>query len=217
MPQRLTVKQEKFCINYFQSGNATNAAFVAGYSKHTAQAISSENLLKPMIVARIKELQEKAASAKIATVLERKQILTEILRAKLPDFMELGADGSWVNIGPETPNGRAIQEIHSRTEYDEDGSNPTVYTSVKLINPIDAIKELNRMEKIYNDGTQVNIDNRVITPVYNIINPDTKNLLVRLENGERESQLEPNRDISQESGKLLKSANPPVTERGRNL
>jgi len=162
MKSKLTVKQEKFCINYFESGNATDAALVAGYSKHTAAAIAGENLQKPIIIERISALQKKAESAKIATVQERKEILTEILRAKLTDFMELGQDGSWVNIGPETKSGHAIQEIHSRTEYDKDGASPTIYTSVKLINPIEAIKELNKMEGIGKEETKVNILNQTI-------------------------------------------------------
>jgi phage terminase small subunit len=162
MPPLKYQKQEKFVLNYFQTGNATNAAIMAGYSKKTACKIASENLTKPDIRSRLTELQEKAESAKVASVIERKQILSEILRAKLPDFMELGADGSWVNIGPETVSGHAIQEIHSRTEYDEDGSKPTVYTSVKLHDPIRAIQELNKMEKVYDDSPKVNILNQTI-------------------------------------------------------
>lgn len=162
MKNKLTVKQEKFCINYFESGNAAAAATLAGYSVKSIRSIASEILTNPNIQARIKALQEKAESAKIATVQERKEILTEILRAKLTDFMELGQDGSWVNIGPETKSGHAIQEIHSRTEYDKDGASPTIYTSVKLINPIEAIKELNKMEGIGKEDTKVNILNQTI-------------------------------------------------------
>ena len=41
---KLTQKQESFCINYFQLGNATEAAKLAGYSNKTAFVIASENL-----------------------------------------------------------------------------------------------------------------------------------------------------------------------------
>ena len=157
MDNKLTQKQETFCLKYFELGNATEAARLAKYSPKTAAVIATENLKKPNIIARITELQLKAESVKIASVVERKQILTEILRAKLTDFMELGKDGSWVNIGPETKNSRAIKTIRSRTEYDENGDSPTIYTTVELTSPIEAIKELNKMERIYDDSTKVNV------------------------------------------------------------
>ena len=115
-----------------------------------------------MIQARLQELRQKVEDASVMNVLERKQRLTEIARARLTDFMELGADGAWVNLGPEVPMTGAILAIHSRTAYDEDTALPTIYTSVKLHNPIQAIQELNKMDKIYTDGAQVNIDNRKI-------------------------------------------------------
>jgi len=74
--------------------------------------------------------------------------------------MEMGQDGTWVNIGKEHPMGGAVDELRSRTEYDENGAHSTVHTSVKLHDPMKAIDLLNKMDKIYSDGPQVNIDNR---------------------------------------------------------
>ena len=149
MKNKLTVKQEKFITSYIQLGNATEAAIVAGYSRKTATVIASQNLTKINIIARRKELEDSMASAKIMTSKERKERLSEIARGKLTDFMELGKDGSWVNLGPETPGSAAIQEIHSRTEYDENGEKPTLYTSVKMHDPMKAISELNKMDGAY--------------------------------------------------------------------
>jgi phage terminase small subunit len=154
---KLRQKQEKFVLEYFKTGNAASAAVMAGYSVKSVRSIASQLLTNINIKARLAELQEKAESVKIASVVERKQILTEILRAKLTDFMELGKDGSWVNIGPETKNSRAIKTIRSRTEYDENADSPTIYTTVELTSPIEAIKELNKMERIYDDSTKVNV------------------------------------------------------------
>jgi phage terminase small subunit len=156
----LTQKMEDFCLNYIDLGNATQAAIKAGYSERTAQQISAENLSKPVIQARIIELRQKAEDDSIATVIERKQILTKVLRTNLTDFMELGADGSWVNLGPETKNAEAISEIHSRTEYDDDGAHSTVHTSVKLHDKLKAADLLNKMDGIYKpDGTGNTINN----------------------------------------------------------
>jgi hypothetical protein len=120
-------------------------------------------------------------------VIERKERLSEIARANLTQFMELGKDGSWVNLGPETPNAGAIQEIHSRTEYDDKTDTNTVYTSVKLHSPIQAIQELNKMEKIYSDNngtTNINIDNRKVILVSDLTDEQLTNIIA-LESGSR--------------------------------
>lgn len=155
MRTRLTQKQETFCIKYFELGNAAEAARLAKYSPRTADAIGRENLQKPTIQARIAELREEVKSAAIMSVQERQERLTEIARARLTDFMELGQDGAWVNLGPEVPMSGAIQEMHSRTEYDENGARPTVHTKVKLHNPMQAIDLLNKMDKIYSEGSLI--------------------------------------------------------------
>ena len=159
---KLTQKQETFCINYFESGNATEAAIVAGYSKKTARVIASINLTKVNIVNRLQELRDLAASAKIMDVVERKERLTEIARARLTDYVTCGPDRDLVDVGPESPNTAALQEITSRTEFDKDGAGEAVVTKIKLHNPMTAISELNKMERIYEEGTTVNIDNRKI-------------------------------------------------------
>lgn len=159
---RLTQKQETFCLKYLELPTATEAILAAGYSPKYAANNTPKLLNNTKIQARIQELRQRMEDASVMNVLERKQRLTEISRARLTDFMELGQDGSWVNLGPEVPMSGAIQEIRSRTEYDDDGAKPTVYTSVKLHNPIQAIDLLNKMDKIYNDSPIVNIDNRTI-------------------------------------------------------
>jgi len=161
----LTQKQEDFCLHYFETGNATESARLAGYSPKTAAVIASETLSKPYILARIEELRRKAEDATIATVVERKQKLTEILRGNLLDYEEVGADGSYLSIGKESPNTGAISEITSRTEYDKDGANAAVITKVKLHNPVQAIAELNKMERIYEPEGSVTVNNNQVTVI----------------------------------------------------
>jgi len=55
---KLTDKQRTFCEEYMIDLNATQAAIRAGYSKKTAQQISSETLLKPVVQEYIQELQQ---------------------------------------------------------------------------------------------------------------------------------------------------------------
>lgn len=59
---KLTARQQKFINEYLKSGNATDAATKAGYSKKTARAMGAENLTKPNIQKSIAERQSKAAT-----------------------------------------------------------------------------------------------------------------------------------------------------------
>ncbi|MDD5081759.1 MAG: terminase small subunit [Dehalococcoidales bacterium] len=179
MSALLNQRWELFCIRLCEGRTQTEAAIVAGYKPSRARQTGARLVTIGDIQTRLQELRQKAEDATVMNVLERKQRLTEIARAKLTDFMELGQDGSWVNIGAETPNGGAIQEIHSRTEYDDDGAHPTVHTSVKLHDPVKAIDLLNKMDGIYkaegagNEGEAVKQNVNVV-----IINGDEVALAV---------------------------------------
>ena len=71
----LNDRQERFCREYMQDYNATQAAIRAGYSEKTARAIASENLTKPAILARVRELQEEKCNS---LVLSEAMIITEL-------------------------------------------------------------------------------------------------------------------------------------------
>lgn len=79
---KLTLKQKKFADEYIISGNATQSAIKAGYSKKTAGVIAVENLEKPNIKVyidkRLKELDDKA----IAKQEEVLQYLTAVMRGQ---------------------------------------------------------------------------------------------------------------------------------------
>ena len=62
----MTVKQRAFVENY--TGNATQAALAAGYSRRTARVIGAENLTKPDIQ---KAIQEREAARLEPAILTR--------------------------------------------------------------------------------------------------------------------------------------------------
>lgn len=80
MSKKLTLKQKKFADNYIESGNATQSAVDAGYSKRTSRVIGQENLLKPAIKKYIDTQLKELASAKVADQQEVLEFLTRILR-----------------------------------------------------------------------------------------------------------------------------------------
>lgn len=81
----LTVKQKKFCDYYIESGNATEAAIRAGYSKKTARQIAADNLSKVYIKEYIKERNKVLESARIADMEEVKEFWTNLLRNNKKD------------------------------------------------------------------------------------------------------------------------------------
>ena len=54
----LNDRQERFCYEYVFHVNATKAAINAGYSEKTAYSIGYENLKKPQIQERIKQMKD---------------------------------------------------------------------------------------------------------------------------------------------------------------
>ena len=84
----LNVKQEKFCLHYAKTGNATESYKVAGYScknDNAAGASARRLLLNAKIKARLAELSEEMASEKIADIRELHEILTSIARGETTD------------------------------------------------------------------------------------------------------------------------------------
>lgn len=95
---KLTVKQQRFADEYIISGNATEAAKKAGYSKKTARFIGNENLTKPNIKtyidSRLKELEDKQIAKqdeimKYLTSIMRGEQKEEVLRGMGEGFQEI--------------------------------------------------------------------------------------------------------------------------------
>lgn len=76
----LTLKQKRFADEYIISGNATNAAIKAGYSRKTAKSSGNENLTKPDIQNYIKSRTAELESAKIADMREIREFWTRLMR-----------------------------------------------------------------------------------------------------------------------------------------
>lgn len=79
---RLTVKQQRFCDYYIITGNATESAIKAGYSKRTAKEIGFENLTKPHLKEYIDERMKQLESERVATADEVLQYLTRVMRGE---------------------------------------------------------------------------------------------------------------------------------------
>ncbi|HBI6897923.1 terminase small subunit [Clostridium perfringens] len=79
---KLTPKQKAFAEYYIETGNATESAIKAGYSKKTARVIGQENLLKPALKSYIDEKMKELESKRIAKAEEVLEYLTRVLRGE---------------------------------------------------------------------------------------------------------------------------------------
>ncbi len=75
---KLNQRQERFCQNIFLGKTAADASILAGYSPSSAAVNTTKLLKNTNIIARIRELQEATTSDSVATVIKRKELLTEI-------------------------------------------------------------------------------------------------------------------------------------------
>ena len=73
--RKLTQKQRRFVDEYIISGNATQAAIKAGYSKRSAQQTGAENLLKPVIKA---ELDKRNAEIQSKKTMDMKEVMERL-------------------------------------------------------------------------------------------------------------------------------------------
>lgn len=87
----LSPKQKAFCDYYIITGNATESAIKAGYSKKTAKEIGYENLTKPYIKLYIEERIKSLEDKRIAKGEEVLQYLTKVMRGEEKDQFGLDA------------------------------------------------------------------------------------------------------------------------------
>ncbi len=175
----LTPKQERFALFLFQGLSQRDAYVKAGYSgnqiPNTIDRHSYELANSDYIKARLSELQAKALDASVASVIERKQTLSKVVRCTYADFTDEKGN---LNIADrEQLRTPAIQEIRSST------TRSGTELSLKLRDPIAAIAELNKMERIGQVDTAINInnDNRVLN--ITVRTEDGKQALQQLQSG----------------------------------
>lgn len=89
MREKLTPKQKAFADYYIETGNATEAAIKAGYSKGSARQIGTENLTKPSISQYITERTKATEEKRIASGDEVMQFFTSMMRGEIKDAFGL--------------------------------------------------------------------------------------------------------------------------------
>lgn len=73
-------RQERFCLEYAASGNATKAAIAAGYSPKTARVQGNRLLTKADIQRRLRELGTDIQTRKIAKIKDVQIFWSEVMQ-----------------------------------------------------------------------------------------------------------------------------------------
>jgi phage terminase small subunit len=149
----LTAKQEKFCYEYCWDFNATQAAIRAGYSKKTAGVIGNENLNKPYLQSRIKQMQDNLAET---AGISRLKVLREHQKMAFSSIAHLHM--TWIkrkDFEDLTEDQKScIAEIDTKikTEFEFDPENPqdkkpiTVeYVKIKLYDKQKSLDSISKM------------------------------------------------------------------------
>lgn len=135
-------RHEKFALNIFKGMTQRDAYVEAGFKRRGDRANSTRLIANDSIWDRIQELHKMAESDAVMSVREVEERLSEIGRARLTDYTTCGPDRDLIDVGPESPNTAALQEITTRTEYDKDSAGVAVITKIKLHNPMTAMDML---------------------------------------------------------------------------
>lgn len=112
--KKLTQKQQRFVDEYIISGNATQAAIKAGYSKKTARFVGAENLTKPNIKDELEKRNAEIKSQKTMDMQEVMERLAAIARGETVE-QQVTNKGTVVEVEPKTSDQiRAMELIGKR-------------------------------------------------------------------------------------------------------
>lgn len=128
---KLTPKQKKFCEWYIKTGNASEAAKKAGYSKKTAAYIGAQNLKKIQISAYIAERVEKQDAKLIADADEVLRFYSSVMRGQEKD--QFGLDATL------TDRIAAAKELMKRYSKADDGKREAVERLDKILDEIGGV------------------------------------------------------------------------------
>lgn len=140
-------RRETYCLNLAGGHSGAESARLAGYCSFNPQnaRVMSWYLLKRQDVRdRIAWLRAQATDRTILTLVQIKQVLSEIARANLKDYQD--ADGKFRPLDDDAPNPSAVAEVIYK--FDPIRRQPYV-ASLRLRDPLPAIAELCRLEGSY--------------------------------------------------------------------
>lgn len=150
---KLTEKQRRFADEYIKSGNATDAARLAGYKN--AEASAKDNLRKPTIKSYIDGVLEEMASKRIMQASEAMELLTTIARGEMEETMYIGTSDGVITIEDKKPDinqrTNALKEILKRYPIDREGKERLLQAQADKVTAEAALAK-NKADKLTQSG-----------------------------------------------------------------
>jgi phage terminase small subunit len=115
----LSVKQEKFCLEYARLGNARQAYINAGYECNSENAIdanASRLISNDKVKARLAELAEETKNSAIADIQEMQEVLTSIIRQQIDEEVIVNEMLKGVTTTRKMTKKPAIKDVISAIE-----------------------------------------------------------------------------------------------------
>ena len=145
---KLNSRQRLVLINALKGMNQTDAYEAVYGSNPNSYTLASELFRKPHFKAELdKHLsgQLQTVNAQVLSKSEKRQILATFARAQLIDLID---DNGVPKIDRKSPAAKALKEWYRKERYDKEG-NSVVTSSLKMLDPITAIMEDNKMTGDY--------------------------------------------------------------------
>jgi hypothetical protein len=147
----LSISEIKFADAYTQNPDLLEAAREAGYEDEvTMKAWAKATLSKPMVKRRIEDNLAMARRSSVASVRERRELLSSIMRSSIVDCVTIHNGKMEIDLEKAKRMGshKSIQTIKIDDKEDEKGSSHS--RAISMLNPMSAISELNKMDDLYN-------------------------------------------------------------------
>jgi len=147
----LNTKQKNFVVYYVQTGNGTQSAIRAKYSKESARQIASVNMtkhdIKPVIDWMTSYVIQNSLDTSIVTAREIQQKLSRMFTANQSNFLKNGC----IDIQEAIDNGNieALAELTTRRIDENEFTEPATIEKIKLHDPVKIAQELNKMQGNY--------------------------------------------------------------------
>lgn len=148
----MTAKQKRFCEEYLVDLNATQAAIRAGYSTESAQQIGAENLLKPVIRARIdREMAERSRR----TGVNADRVVRELAKIAFVNANDLiDVDNATIREDAAEEDKACIASV--KVKHTSGDGYDTTEREIKLCDKLKALEQLGRHLGMFTEKVDVN-------------------------------------------------------------
>jgi len=149
----LTIQEIKFADSYTQTPDLMAAALAADVEEHIAKAWGKVAIRKPQVKRRIEDNLALARKSSVASIRDRKELLTNIMRASITDCLSVKNGKIEIDLEKAKAHGshKGIVSIKIDDKEDTEGGKSRS-RSLQMANPMSAVSELNKMEAVYEKG-----------------------------------------------------------------